>query len=139
MNLGAPGAAVLSRASHAVLKLSRPTKRIVMMAADAMMLPVALLLAIFLKFDKFIEPEHIESLLLGAFVCGLGAFSLLGLYRAVIRFMGVRAIGRMVVPVLTGALDLPGLLAPVVCSAMRAQMVGRACQRKATRAAASGL
>jgi len=106
MNLGAPGAAVLSRASHAVLKLSRPTKRIVMMAADAMMLPVALLLAIFLKFDKFIEPEHIESLLLGAFVCGLGAFSLLGLYRAVIRFMGVRAIGRMVVAVTLAVLGL---------------------------------
>ena len=106
----APDAALLSRASQAVLKLSRPTKRLIMIGADALMLPLALLLALALKFDRFVAPAGVVGLLICAAACGVGAFSVLGLYRAVIRFMGIKAIGRIIIGVTVAALAL------VVCS-----------------------
>ena len=101
-------AALLSRASQAVLKLSRPTKRLIMISSDAVMLPSALLLALLLKFDRFIPPGSVVELLMCAAVCGVAAFSILGLYRAVIRFMGIRAIGRIIIAVTLAALGLAG-------------------------------
>src|SRR6185312_11336405 len=70
-----------------------------MIGIDAVMLPIAFWLSLSLKFDSFIPPvEHIAT-----FVCvvvfGVVTFSTLGLYRAVIRFMGVKALGRIVVGV----------------------------------------
>ena len=94
-----PIANVLSRATHAVLKLSRPTKRAVMLAADGIMLPSALWFALVLKFDRAVGFWDFGWLPLCTAFCSLIVFSLLGLYRAVIRFMGVKAIGRMVMAV----------------------------------------
>ena len=94
MYVSTPGAALLSRASQAILRLSRPTKRLVMLGADAVMLPACLLMALILKFDRFVEPDGIGALLVCAVVCGVIAFSILGFYRAVIRFMGVKAIAQ---------------------------------------------
>jgi len=108
MQVSISGAALLSRASQAVLKLSRPTKRLVMLGADALMLPACLLLALTLKFDRLVGPDRIESLLACAVGCGVIAFSILGFYRAVIRFMGVKAIGRMIVGVTLAVLGLAG-------------------------------
>ena len=99
---------MLSRASQAVMKLSRPTKRLVMLGADAVMLPSSLLLALVLKFDRLIEPDRLGALLVCAVVCGVSAFSILGFYRAVIRFMGVKAIGRMIIGVTLAVLGLAG-------------------------------
>ena len=87
---------MLARASQAVLKLSRPTKRLIMLAADAALLPVALWFALVLKFDRFVEPASVSALLACAVATGLLAFLLFGFYRAVIRFMGMKAIGRMI-------------------------------------------
>jgi len=82
-----------------LLQLSRKAKRAIMIGIDAVMLPIAFWLSLSLKFDSFIPPvEHIAT-----FVCvvvfGVVTFSTLGLYRAVIRFMGVKALGRIVVGV----------------------------------------
>jgi FlaA1/EpsC-like NDP-sugar epimerase len=96
MDLSAPGTPFLSRASQAVLKLSRPTKRLIMLGADAVMLPIALWSALVLKFDRLIDPAQVGSLLACAVATGLLAFLLFGFYRAVIRFMGMKAIGRMI-------------------------------------------
>ena len=106
MYRSAPEVALLGRASQAVLRLSRPTKRLIMIGTDAVMLPVALLLALILKFDRLVELSGSGSLLTCALVCGVGAFSVLGFYRAVIRFMGLKVIGRMIIGVTLAALGL---------------------------------
>ena len=96
MDLSTPGTPLLSRASQAVLKLSRPAKRLIMLGADAVMLPFALWFALVLKFDRLVEPARVGGLLACAVATGLLAFLLFGFYRAVIRFMGMKAIGRMI-------------------------------------------
>jgi FlaA1/EpsC-like NDP-sugar epimerase len=96
MDLSTPGTPLLSRASQAVLKLSRPAKRLIMLGADAVMLPIALWFALVLKFDRLVDPAQVGGLLACAVATGLLAFLLFGFYRAVIRFMGMKAIGRMI-------------------------------------------
>src|SRR6185437_1235757 len=73
---------------------------------DAVMLPIAFWLSLTLKFDTFVPPvEHVAT-----FVCvvafGIASFSALGLYRAVIRFMGLKALGRVVIGVTLSVLAL---------------------------------
>ena len=104
--MSTPGIALLSTATHSVLKLSRPTKRFIMIGADAVMLPGALCFALVLKFDRLIEFTRFRNLYACAVLCGVIVFSMLGLYRAVIRFMGVKAIGRMVMGVTLSVLGL---------------------------------
>src|SRR5277367_6030558 len=99
MDLSAPGTPFLSRASQAVLKLSRPAKRLIMLGADAVMLPIALWFALVLKFDLLVDPARVSGILACAVATGLLAFLLFGFYRAVIRFMGMKAIGRMIMGV----------------------------------------
>lgn len=116
-------AALMSRASEAVLKLPRPTKRLIMVAADGLMLPLALLVALVLKFDRLIELKEVSASLACAAACGVAAFSVLGFYRAVIRFMGVKAIGRMVMGVTLAVLCLAvcarlGLSSPITVSVL---------------------
>jgi FlaA1/EpsC-like NDP-sugar epimerase len=106
MDLSAPGASLLSRASHAILKLSRPAKRLIMLGADAIMVPTALWLALVLKSDQLVDPLRVGGLLACALATGLLAFLAFGFYRAVIRFMGMKAIGRMVTGVTLSAVGL---------------------------------
>ena len=106
MDLSAPGTPLLSRASQAVLKLSRPTKRLIMLGADAVMLPIALWSALVLKFDRVVAPAQVAGLLACAVATGLLAFLLFGFYRAVIRFMGMKAIGRMITGVTLSVVGL---------------------------------
>jgi FlaA1/EpsC-like NDP-sugar epimerase len=106
MDLSAPGTPLLSRASQAVLKLSRPAKRLIMLGADAVMLPIALWSALVLKFDRLIDPAQVGSLLACAVATGLLAFLMFGFYRAVIRFMGMKAIGRMITGVTLSVVGL---------------------------------
>ncbi|MGH8210405.1 MAG: nucleoside-diphosphate sugar epimerase/dehydratase, partial [Steroidobacteraceae bacterium] len=94
-----------------------------MLGADAIMLPGALWLALVLKFDRVIEPARVATPLLCALASGVIVFSLLGSYRAVIRFMGVKAIGRMVVSVTLSVMGLAvcerlGLSPPVSVSVL---------------------
>ena len=99
MHLNAPAVAWLSLASQAILKLSRPAKRLIMLGADATLLPVALWFALALKFDHLVEPARFSALLACAVATGVLVFMMFGFYRAVIRFMGIKAIGRMIVGV----------------------------------------
>ncbi len=72
--------------------LPRSTKRLIMIAGDAIMIPVALWSALVLKFDSFqIGVGGSEWLYGVALLAALPVFARLGLYRAVIRFMGPAA------------------------------------------------
>ena len=79
-------------AAETILALPRQTKRLIMLGADAVAIPVAFWAALVLKFDR-VNPALDRKLdyFIVALVSGLVMFSLLGLYRAVIRFMGPKA------------------------------------------------
>ena len=79
-------------AADTVLALPRETKRIIMMAADAVAIPTALWAALALKFDR-LDPvlESTFAYFLVAVGSAMFFFAAFGLYRAVIRFMGPRA------------------------------------------------
>ena len=72
--------------------LPRSTKRAIMLVADAIAIPTSLWAALVLKFDV-LSPllERRVSDFIVAVSAALIVFSLLGLYRAVIRFMGPKA------------------------------------------------
>lgn len=77
-----------------VSDISRPYKRLIMGVADAVALPVALWSAYALRFSDW-WPEAYISQVYPLFVLvpilGIMLFSVLGLYRAVVRYMGLQA------------------------------------------------
>jgi FlaA1/EpsC-like NDP-sugar epimerase len=81
------------RVADAVLALPRWQKRLIMVLADALAIPLTLWGALALKAGQLWPVAHISWVhFVTADVIALGAFSALGLYRAVVRFMGPRAI-----------------------------------------------
>lgn len=78
-----------------------------MLAADAVAIPAALWAALALKFDR-LDPalDHTLAYFLVATASGLLFFSLLGLYRAVIRFVGPKAMGTVIAGVSVSVLVL---------------------------------
>jgi FlaA1/EpsC-like NDP-sugar epimerase len=79
-------------AADTILALPRETKRIVMLTADAVAIPTALWAALALKFDR-LDPslDRTFAYFLVAVTSALFFFSVFGLYRAIIRFMGPKA------------------------------------------------
>jgi FlaA1/EpsC-like NDP-sugar epimerase len=79
-------------AAEAILALPRETKRLIMLTADAVAIPTALWAALALKFDR-LDPslDRTFAYFLVAVGSALFFFAVFGLYRAVIRFMGPRA------------------------------------------------
>src|SRR6267154_6170344 len=79
-------------AAAAILALPRGTKRLIMATTDAVAIPTALWAALVLKFDR-LDPvlDRTLAYFLVAVASALLFFSVLGLYRAVIRFMGPKA------------------------------------------------
>ncbi len=79
-------------AADAILALPRETKRLIMATADAIAIPTALWAALALKFDR-LDPslDRTFAYFLVAVGSALFFFSVFGLYRAVIRFMGPKA------------------------------------------------
>ena len=79
-------------AADAVLALPRETKRLIMATADAIAIPTALWAALALKFDR-LDPslDRTFAYFLVAVGSALFFFAVFGLYRAVIRFMGPKA------------------------------------------------
>jgi len=79
-------------AAAAVIALPRKTKRLIMVAADAIAIPTALWAALALKFDR-LDPllDRTFAYFLVAVGSGLFFFAVFGLYRAIIRFMGPKA------------------------------------------------
>ena len=90
---------LLPSAARSILKLPRPTKRLIMIGADAIMLPIAFWATLILKYDRIVALTPYHEVVVCTVICGVALFSLLGLYRAVVRFMGVKAIGRVVLAV----------------------------------------
>src|SRR5262249_6910264 len=94
-------------ATEAILALPRRTKRLIMMAADAVAIPTALWAALVLKFDRF-DPEidRTFAYFLVATCSALLFFSIFGLYRAVVRFMGPKAMVTVIAGVTFSVLAL---------------------------------
>jgi len=96
-------------AAEALLELPRETKRLIMATADAVAIPIALWAALALKFDR-LDPALDRTLVyfLVAVTSALFFFSILGLYRAVIRFVGPKAMVTVVAGVSLSVLVLAG-------------------------------
>jgi FlaA1/EpsC-like NDP-sugar epimerase len=79
-------------ATGMILALSRGHKRLIMLIADALAIPAAFWAALLLKFDR-LDPDLDRTGMYFLVVIGasLLSFSVLGLYRAVVRFMRARA------------------------------------------------
>lgn len=81
-----------------LLELPRPTKRVIMLAADLMALPLALWAALALKFDHPLPSLDHGPLVFGvAVTSALLIFSLFGFYRTIIRFMAPKAMMAIVI------------------------------------------
>jgi FlaA1/EpsC-like NDP-sugar epimerase len=113
---GAQGHSMSVSATEAILALPRQTKRLIMLVADAVAIPLAFWAALVLKFDR-LDPSLDRNLdyFFVAVTSALLIFSLLGLYRAVIRFMGPRAMMTIALGVTLSVLVVIGydrLIAP---------------------------
>ncbi len=93
----------------AILALPRETKRLIMATADAVAIPTALWAALVLKFDRF-DPALDRTLayFLVAIASALLFFAVFGLYRAVIRFVGPKAMLTVIAGVSLSVLVLVG-------------------------------
>jgi FlaA1/EpsC-like NDP-sugar epimerase len=100
---------VSAAAADFILGLPRETKRLVMATADAVAIPTALWAALALKFDR-LDPALDRTLayFLVAIASALFFFSVFGLYRAVIRFVGPKAMVTVIAGVSLSVLVLAG-------------------------------
>jgi len=89
----AVGHGLLGAVAQAVLSLPRGTKRLIMASADAVAIPTALWAALALKFDR-LDPalDRTFAYFVVAVASALFFFAMFGLYRAVVRFMGPKAV-----------------------------------------------
>jgi FlaA1/EpsC-like NDP-sugar epimerase len=106
-NKAAGRSALLGTALEAVLALPRETKRLVMATADTVAISTAFWAALALKFDR-LDPalDRTFSYFAVAVVSALFFFSILGLYRAVVRFMGPKAMRTVIAGVSLSVLVL---------------------------------
>jgi FlaA1/EpsC-like NDP-sugar epimerase len=96
-----------SALANALLALPRGAKRLIMVSADAVMLPLALWAALILKFDRTsFDMGAYGDLFLVATLSALAIFAILGLYRAIIRFMGLHAMATVVAGVVVSVVAL---------------------------------
>ena len=107
----APRYSVPTRLARFAIGLPRTSKRLLMMAADALLLPLALWTAMALRRGELFAPSHVGVLLCTA-LFGVVMLSLMGLYRSVTRFIGVRVVGRIAFAVTLGTLVLAFLDSP---------------------------
>jgi len=99
----------LATVTNAILALPRGAKRLIMAGADAVMLPLALWAALVLKFDSFsFDLGRYADLFIVATLSALVIFAVLGLYRAIIRFMGLHAMATVVAGVAVSVVALEG-------------------------------
>ena len=98
-----------TRLARFVIGLSRSVKRLLMVAADAVVLPSTLWLAIALRKGELVAPSPYVTVLLCTAFFGVVLLSLTGLYRSVTRFIGIRVVGRIAFAVTIGTLLLASL------------------------------
>ena len=79
---------LISQIANALLSIPRPTKRLIMVVADAVALPALLWAALALKYGDPLLPVTHSDLFVVATAAAVIIFALLGLYRAIIRFIG---------------------------------------------------
>jgi FlaA1/EpsC-like NDP-sugar epimerase len=97
----------VSALANSLLALPRGAKRLIMVAADAVMLPLALWAALILKFDRTtFDMGTYGDLFFVATLSALVIFAVLGLYRAIIRFMGLHAMATVVAGVAVSVVAL---------------------------------
>jgi FlaA1/EpsC-like NDP-sugar epimerase len=97
----------VSALANSLLALPRGAKRLIMVAADAFMLPLALWAALILKFDRTsFDMGAYGDLFFVATLTALVVFAVLGLYRAIIRFMGLHAMATVVAGVAVSVVAL---------------------------------
>ncbi|MGE0030073.1 MAG: polysaccharide biosynthesis protein [Steroidobacteraceae bacterium] len=88
-----------SRLAKSVLGWPRPAKRLLMFASDLIGVPVALWAAFALKYDSLSDGfEHDPTFYIGVAAASTSIFAAIGLYRAVVRYIG----GRVLVSIATG-------------------------------------
>src|SRR4029077_17043969 len=102
-------ATLADSAAVAILALPRGTKRLIMATVDAVAIPTALWAALALKFDR-LDPalDRTFAYFLVAVATALFFFSVFGLYRAVIRFVGPKAMVTVITGVSLSVLVLAG-------------------------------
>ena len=80
-----------------LLKLSRNKKRAIIVLVDLLLLPIALWISFSLRLDELYEPVgNIRYLFLAAPLVAIPVFVKFGLYRAIIRYIGFRAMWAVV-------------------------------------------
>lgn len=95
--------------ADAILALPRQKKRLIMLVADGLAVPLTLWGALALKAGRAWPPLHVSwEHFVTADVVALCAFSAFGLYRAVVRFMGPRAMIMLVAGVTLTVLGVGG-------------------------------
>ncbi len=101
--------AIGGSAASLILGLPRGTKRLIMLGADAIAIPTALWAALALKFDR-LDPslDRTFAYFLVAIGSALFFFAMFGLYRAVIRFVGPKAMLTVIAGVSLSVLVLAG-------------------------------
>ncbi len=100
----------LDRLLARAIALPRPAKRLIMLAADAVMIPLALATAVWLKLGgAFARTDVSPWLYVVAVGVSIPLFTKLGLYRAVVRFLGARA-SRAVITGVTASVALVALV-----------------------------
>lgn len=103
-----PVGSIRGRIAEQMLGLPRKRKRLIMLATDAIAIPAAFWMALALQLDR-LDPslDHPFACTVLVTISALGCFSFCGLYRTVIRFMGLRAM-------MTGAVSVSLSVAIVV-------------------------
>jgi len=93
---------------HLLLDAPRSTKRFITLTYDALAIPVAIYAALALRYGQYLI--EINQALLFVTLCTtvvtLGVFVKLGLYRAVIRFMAIKAFSTLAIGITISALVL---------------------------------
>jgi len=91
-------------------RLPRNTKALIMVLADAVLVPLALWCAIALRVGAYVSPTEVHALFLSAALFStIPVFGWLGLYKAVVRHSGARASLSVVAGASVSALILSGL------------------------------
>ena len=88
-------------------RLPRNTKALIMVLADAVLVPLALWCAIALRVGAYVSPTEVHALFLSAALFStIPVFGWLGLYKAVVRHSGARASLSVVAGASVSALSL---------------------------------
>jgi FlaA1/EpsC-like NDP-sugar epimerase len=89
--------------AHALIGLPRPMKQLIMVAADAIFLPLCLWAAVALKMGRPAFGGADVDVVMSAAAVALICFWFMGLYRSVIRFLGPQAVFAVTVGITSSA------------------------------------